>query len=80
MQTLPVNETCSSGVGGQQPDHKSYLQLIVERKPGNVDEQRDHPNTEERALSIAADCNWSNRCDVSLKQVQLQQTQQQQQS
>lgn len=37
MQTLPVNKTCSSGVRGQQPDHKSYLQLVVERKPGYGD-------------------------------------------
>lgn len=33
MQTLPVNDTCSSGVGGQQPDHNGDLQLIVQWKP-----------------------------------------------
>lgn len=36
MQTLPVNETGSSGVGRQQPDHKGYLQLVVQRKPKHI--------------------------------------------
>lgn len=41
VQTLPVNETCSSSVGGQQPDHNCYLQLIVQGKPGQQEQKHE---------------------------------------
>lgn len=36
VQTLPVDEARSSGVRGQQPNHKRNLQLIVQWEPAHT--------------------------------------------
>ncbi len=54
VQTLPVNETGSSSVGRQQPNHNGYLQLIVQRKPGH---EHTHTHTK-HYLSVDTVCTY----------------------
>ena len=45
MEELPIDQAGSSGVGRQQPDDEGYLQLIVEREPGQTHPLSfDHPS------------------------------------